>query len=135
MDAARGTGWPTYQRLLNADLTTLDTAERRLVALGGLRDEVNNGGFHQYFFNCAGDLAPDAMDAATEAGVNGLADLVRRAVDMLGSPYPVDRDARQQRLVETGLEPEAFEDLYNGYREIELAIDLDAVMDNLARRT
>jgi|HubBroStandDraft_4_1064222.scaffolds.fasta_scaffold92213_4 hypothetical protein len=47
--------WAAFEHVSHADPTRLTQADRQLLALGGLRDEVNNGGFHQYFFNSAGD--------------------------------------------------------------------------------
>ena len=52
--------WALYESLALHDSSSLTTHERRLVAVGGLRTEVNNGGFHQYFYNSAGDLADEA---------------------------------------------------------------------------
>ena len=60
--------WVAFERVSRVDRTRLTQADKRLLALGELRDEVNNGGFHQYFFNSAGDLVADAVEAAEAAG-------------------------------------------------------------------
>jgi Domain of unknown function (DUF4375) len=45
--------WELYERLARSEVASLSPAQRRFVAVGSLRTEVNNGGFHQYFFNSA----------------------------------------------------------------------------------
>ena len=126
--------WDRYDRLASRELSTLVHVERRLVALGGLRTEVNNGGFDQYFFNTAGDLAPDALRAAEEVAAD-LAGLLQRAMRLLGDSYPTDRDLRQTVLSELGDEAdEALSALDMENFEMEVRVDLDAAMDALLRR-
>src|SRR5215472_4022596 len=96
---ADGDPWAVYQRLTAKDQGRLTPAERRLLALGGLRAEVNNGGFHQYFFNSAGDLVTDALDAAQVADADDLISLIRRALSMLNVPDP-ERSASTSRCSE-----------------------------------
>jgi hypothetical protein len=105
--------WAAYERLSREDAAQLTLADRRLLALGGLRTEVNNGGFHQYFFNSAGDLVTDALDAAEAAGADELASLIRRGLSLLNVPEPADRVARQSALGD--IEPEEFADLDDDY--------------------
>lgn len=47
--------------------------------------EVLNGGFNQLFFNPTGALVPDAPAAFTEIGIPEAADLVYRALALLGT--------------------------------------------------
>ncbi len=82
--------WAAYERLSRGDGAQLTLADRRLLALGGLRSEVNNGGFHQYFFNSAGDLVTDALDAAEAVGADEVASLIRRGLSLLNVPEPAD---------------------------------------------
>jgi Domain of unknown function (DUF4375) len=118
--------WVEFERLSHVDPTHLTHAQRRLRALGGLRAEVNNGGFHQYFFNSAGDLVPDAVDAAEASGVTELALLIRRALDLLDVQDPADRRARQDSLDD--LDPEQFADIDDAYYALEASADLDSAM-------
>ncbi len=60
--------------------------------------EVSNGGFHQFFFNSTGVLAPEAAAAFNAMGLPQLGRLVTSAMAVLGSEYPRDRDERQERL-------------------------------------
>ena len=118
--------WAAFERVSHVDRTRLTQADKRLLALGGLRAEVNNGGFDQYFFNAAGDLVADAVEAAEAVGVTGLASLIRRGLDLLNVQDPADRAARQDAL--TNLDPEEFADIDDGYYALEASADLDSVM-------
>lgn len=97
--------------------------------MGRLRDDVNNGGFHQYFFNSAGDLVPDALEAAELSGVTELALLIRRALDLLDVQDPANREARADSL--DGLDPEQFADIDDAYYALEVSADLDSAMARL----
>lgn len=123
--------WAEYERLSEADPDRLTDDERRLLALGRMRADLNNGGFDQYFFNSAGNSVVDAIDAADSAEATALAALVRRAVDKLGVSDPWDRDARQARLDE--VDDDLFDDLDGEYQALEAASDLDEVMRRFTR--
>ena len=129
---ADGDPWAEYERLAGMDQARLTLADRRLLALGSLRDEVNNGGFHQYFFNSAGDLVTDALDAAQVADADELASLIRRTLSMLNMPDPSDRLARQDAL--SKLEPEQFAGIDDSYYAVEASADLDSVMRAVMRQ-
>jgi Domain of unknown function (DUF4375) len=43
-----------WERIALASPDELCPGDRRLWAFGWLRTEINNGGFHQFFFNSAG---------------------------------------------------------------------------------
>jgi hypothetical protein len=83
-------------------------SERQQVffATGWLSSEVCNGGFHQFFTNATGVLAPEALAGFRRAGANALADIVERALLMLGEPYPRDQGEREQRLEDLVIELE-----------------------------
>ena len=125
-------GWTTYGDLTPRDWGTLSDAQRSLVAVGELRTEVNNGGFDQYFFNSGGDLAPIAMDAARQAGIAALAEIIDRALAVFGPGYRTNRDQRQAAL-EAMADRASFDELDREYYEVESTMDLDAFMDALAR--
>jgi Domain of unknown function (DUF4375) len=124
-------GWTTYGELIERDWETLNDAQRALVAVGELRTEVNNGGFDQYFFNSSGDHAPVARDAANAARAASLAELIDRALAVLGPNYTTNRDDRQTALLDLD-DDAAFDALDDEYYEVEAAKDLDALMDSLA---
>jgi Domain of unknown function (DUF4375) len=123
--------WVRYEGLALRDWESLSEPERLVVAFGEPREEVNNGGFDQYFFNSAGDHAEHALLAAKRAGLDVLADLVKRAIEALGGDsYPSDRFARQERVLE--LPDGAIEVLDDEYYALESTAVLDSVMESLA---
>jgi Domain of unknown function (DUF4375) len=71
---------------------------RNLLAAHWCVAEVSNGGFHQFFFNSTGVLAPEAAAALNAMGLPLLGRLVATAMAVLGSDYPRDQDERQDRL-------------------------------------
>ena len=75
-------------------------------------DEINNGGFHQFFYNNAGDSTEDTIQALEAIGASKTAEIVRRAAAMFpGGMPPKDRLARQNVLLENFPRAEAFKSL------------------------
>jgi hypothetical protein len=56
--------------------------------------EVCNGGFHQFFSNPTGVLAPEAIRGFELIDASAVADLARKATALLGSPYPREHERR-----------------------------------------
>ena len=68
-------------------------------AIWELEGQVNNGGFHQWFFNSSGDIAVYTEDALRAIGAARTADIVAAAVALFpGGPPPRNRAERQRRL-------------------------------------
>ena len=64
-----------------------------------LEDEVNNGGFHQYFYNSSGDNTAETIQALETIGAFAVADIVRRAASKFpGAMPPKDRNLRLDML-------------------------------------
>ncbi len=79
-----------------------------------LEADVNNGGFHQYYFNSGSAHAVRAATALRTIGANKAAAIVEEANGLFGEGGPAeDRFARQQRLDEIcgANEAEFFDDL------------------------
>src|SRR5690348_17530688 len=82
-------------------LTILNHVSREaglLFAAYFCQSEVCNGGFYQFFFNSTGVLAPEAADGFTAIGQVQVANLLRQAMAMFGSPYTREREARHAAL-------------------------------------
>ncbi len=79
-----------------------------LFAVHWLTSEVFNGGFHQFFCNDTGVLAPEAIAGLKVIGLPEIAAVVEEAVARLGPDFPRDRDARIDRL--EALDPDDVED-------------------------
>jgi hypothetical protein len=60
--------------------------------------EIENGGFHQFFYNSTGILAPEAVDGFGAIGLKGCARPLCRAMRFFGESYPRDRARRLKRL-------------------------------------
>ena len=76
--------------------------------IDALEGEVNNGGFHQYFYNSAGDRTAETIPALEIIGAFAMADIVKRAAQKF--PYgmpPKNRFERQDMLL--GAYPNAAE--------------------------
>lgn len=77
----------------------LTPAERVFLCVWNLEAEVNNGGFHQFFINSAGDNAVATPAALREIGADQAAIIVDQANGVFGpSGPPADRDARTNAL-------------------------------------
>jgi len=77
-----------------------------------LEDEVNNGGFHQYFFNSAGDNALDAVLALEHMGATYTANILRAAIAMFPNGFlGHSRDERLELLWAMAPETTEFENL------------------------
>ncbi|HEX4487640.1 MAG TPA: DUF4375 domain-containing protein [Terriglobales bacterium] len=80
---------------------TFDSVPRSaglLFAAHFCRSEICNGGFHQFFWNSTGILAPEAIEGFREIEQSQIASLIESALALFGSPYPRDREGRQRRL-------------------------------------
>jgi hypothetical protein len=124
-----GDPWAEYDQVALAERAGLSVDHLRLLAIGSLRTELNNGGFDQYFFNSAGDLVLIALAAAEEAGAVALAALIRQALDLLNVADPTNPTARQEALARLG--PEDFQPLDEAYLTLEASADLDGLMRSL----
>ena len=73
---------------------------RTIFAAHVCQAEVGNGGFHQFFKNSSGVLAPEAVEAFRSLGMPLVAQVVANAVAQLGDQFPRDRAERWLRLSE-----------------------------------
>jgi len=84
-------------RFWRVDYEELLAAERVFLLIWELESEVNNGGFHQYFYNSSGALAPNIVDALKTIGAEATADIVQRAINaVVGTMTSWSDDAGRQ---------------------------------------
>jgi hypothetical protein len=77
----------------------LDRKEQAIYSIWWLEAEVNNGGFHQYFWNSAGDNANVALESLRDIGANETATLLQTAIDIaFEGKFPMPREERQAQL-------------------------------------
>ena len=85
------------------DYDTLSTPERVFLLIWELESEVNNGGFHQYFYNSSGALAPHVVSALKAIGAEPTAEIAQRALNAVVNAITswsndADRQASVNRL-------------------------------------
>ena len=86
-------------RYRNHGFDALTPDEQLLIVIWGLEADVNNGGFHQYYFNSYGDFARHAARMLREIGASRMAEIVDEANAVFGpGGPPEDRDERQEAL-------------------------------------
>lgn len=84
-------------------LESLSKAEKVLLAVLELEQEVNNGGFHQYYYNSTGDFALSTPAAFDSIGAHNVAQIVLEANAFFGkSGPPTKTEDRRTRLEELG---------------------------------
>ena len=69
-----------------------------LLALHWCQSEVCNGGFHQFFTNPTGVLAPEAAQGFRAINTSAIAEILERAMVVFGTPYPRAQEMRHQFL-------------------------------------
>ena len=117
--------WAEYGELAGQDPSNLTEAQRGLVAVCDLRQEVNAGGFENYFRAWGGNSAEDALVALPGLLGEEWAHLLRAAMAVLGSPYSGDPDERGEAIDERDLYDQ-LQDLDARYYELEGSTDADA---------
>jgi hypothetical protein len=98
-DLAREIGFYVLNKMVRVPFEQLSPAEQVIACLTELEMEVNNGGFHQYYWNSSGDHAQAAIGALVDLGAPNTAALLREANALLGPDGPSpDREARWEQL-------------------------------------
>jgi hypothetical protein len=83
------------------DLNELTAAQKYFLFIENLEREVNNGGFHQFFFNSSGDHAHETLKALKAIGAFNTANIVEKSISPWpNNKVPTNRQERQQRLEE-----------------------------------
>ncbi len=88
-----------YGRIESHGFESLTLSERASFGLTWLYMETNNGGLHQFFFNDAGKLAPDALRGLEMVGAPETASILRRAMSVFpDGVVPLDQEQRREFL-------------------------------------
>jgi hypothetical protein len=105
-----------------------------LLAAHWVLSEVSNGGFHQFFANPTGVLAPEAAQGFDRMGLPEVADVMRRAMAHFDGNYPREQSDRESFL--DSHRPEVFESLERQLYEIGSPSlkRIYEIMDEYARR-
>lgn len=82
---------------LNEDLNLLTDTGKIFVYIDTLEREVNNGGFHQFFFNNSGQYSYEALDAYQRIKAFKTADIISKAISLFPlTTIPKDTELRRQ---------------------------------------
>jgi hypothetical protein len=121
-------------RLARGPFASLTNCERTVWTVWWLEAGVNNGGFDQYFFNSAGDLAGGAAEALRNINAARCAEIVAQAIAVFPAPGPSpERAARIRQLEALSLEQkERLNTLTN--RFYEYPDPLEPLLADYARR-
>ena len=77
----------------------LNENEKLIYCIWWLEGEVNNGGFHQLFWNSAGDYTSDTLRFLSAIDAKHTAELLRKASHIaFGGEAPANRERRQEIL-------------------------------------
>lgn len=79
-------------------LRSIQPEQGHLFAAHWCHSEVCNGGFHQFFTNPTGVLAPEAAAGFRAIGLEGCAKLIEQAMAYFGLPYPREHFVRVEQL-------------------------------------
>jgi hypothetical protein len=85
---------------VDAELATLPKDYRTLVVLSIFMDEFMNGGVHQFFYDDAGALAPQVVEAMHEIGLDQQANVLAKGLAQFSKPYPLDTEERRKAYFE-----------------------------------
>ena len=89
-------------QLSNRSFDSLEGPEQVFFLVWWLEGEVNNGGFHQFFFNSNGALAPETLDALHTIGAPNTGEILREAIDVAyAGSYPIDRSLHRRALLDS----------------------------------
>lgn len=117
--------WDMYGRLADQDPAALTPAQRGFVAVCDLRQEVNAGGFDNYFRAWGGNSADAALAALPSLLGQEWADLLGSAMGLFGPSYPSDPDERGDVLDQLDLDGR-LQEMDERFYDLEAGTDADA---------
>lgn len=79
-------------------MDALNPHERIIYITQTLEQEVNNGGFSQFFYNSTGDFANELADAFIAIGADKTAAICQKALSAFRGAVPTNRAQRQTLL-------------------------------------
>jgi len=93
----------------------LSRSEQIFILVWELEAEVNNGGFHQFSFNSAGDRVSRTPAALRTIGAERAASLVDKAIAFFPDRPPADRSLRQDLLLALDPDMTLFQELDDAF--------------------
>ena len=90
------------------NLSELDEVEKTFIYIDILEEQVNNGGFDQFFFNSSGDFTYEILDAYKNIGANKTAKIIYDAIQAFPK-LPISKDTQTRRNIMEDLSDEISE--------------------------
>jgi hypothetical protein len=87
-------------RLRGKPIEQLTAVEKKLLAVYGLKEEVDNGGFSQYFNGPVGDTSAAAVQGLKDMQALPLLKPVQRALSVFAAAKPPAEQAKRVKLVD-----------------------------------
>jgi hypothetical protein len=113
-----------------------------LFAAAYAQSDICNGGFHQFFGNHTGRLAPEAVAGWELLGFTAAAAEVTQAMKFFGEPYPRDDDRRNEMLEAVPGFPRADRSVWDPFTDNDTAFyaafdsdKFDAAVEEYRKRT
>ena len=91
-------GWLCKKCNYGDDIEKLSHAERVIFIIIQLENEVNNGGFLQYWYNSSGKFANEIVEALREIGAYKTADICATALSELGNEVTEDLELQLESM-------------------------------------
>ena len=84
----------------NESLEKLSVVEKKLLAVYGLKEEVDNGGFNQYFSGPAGDSSAAAVQGLKDMQATQVLKPLQRALAVFPAAKPPVEQVKRAKLIE-----------------------------------
>ena len=90
-----------YAREASIGFDALTDPERVVFCLDKLEQEINNGGFEQYFHNLSGNIAAATPSALRAMGASQVASIVEKALELFPNSQPPTDQAQREKQMES----------------------------------
>ena len=116
-------------------IENLSDAQKNFYFNQNLEREINNGGFHQYFYNSSGDYANETIQSLKKIKADKTAEILMKAINQFpDKSVPKDRDKRQEIIekIEEESTPiwEELEQIFYKYEDDLNTLNMEYVKSN-----
>lgn len=99
LNLANSIGFQLMEKIEKSGMETLSDEERYFYAAYELDNEVNNGGYLQYFDNSSGDLAYLVIDALQSICSSKVLKITKEALDIYGKTPSKKQEERAKEII------------------------------------
>jgi len=97
------------------NLKGLNEYERNVLCIQIIEDQVNNGGFSQYFYNSSGSLTYEGIEALSDIKAINMLDLFKRAAQLFpNQPISKNTDLRRKQMLNIS------EEITNAWNQLDI---------------